>query len=488
MSWGNNDYGTHAYGTSPTGTLVDYSGAYNENQAGVTDLELAGPVLQLYEIESPTGTPVTRVVDFGDLEASSTPGYVTFNGDEYQTIHIARTDVEESIDGTSPELTLTVLDYDHTILGWVDERDGLVGYSVQMHIIPYRYINEPSRAISKTFRVARVMSLEGPSRIAITIAPPAFFDLKFPRLCYNRHRCHNDFQDRFLHDGKNFCNYPSDEFEDSTEQLFYSTTDDPTQLLYGWNVLNGTTMKVWSAWDVGDKYAGFYNTYGGTFVDIGAWDDTYRTGMFCYKRIGLDGHEVGGSGKPVVSVYIKMSFSQYTAYCDTMAGLLIQSEADESNWIFFGKRNVFGGTATGFIRVTQSGVSTDYDVSVGTDNCYHITFSHMYGTWYFNSWYEDPSSIEEYDSSGSYTSHGSKSATVEGPLRIGMTACGSAVTGSSDGNVQADFHHIRFVEWEGVGGGGHPECDRTITACQNRGMIHAFNGFLGMPNGRPMYV
>ena len=188
MSWGTESYGVPSWsGTRNSTTPTLFEEIFPE-QFPVADLQIQYPILEFYEILAPDNT-YTRVVNFGELEASATPGYVTFDGNDYLSVHLARSALEEAIDGSLPETSVSIVDYNHAVLGWVSDNDGMVGATVTLYVISYDDIDTPAAAASNIFRVKRVISEEGPARITFILASPAFLNLTFPRTFYNRHHC-----------------------------------------------------------------------------------------------------------------------------------------------------------------------------------------------------------------------------------------------------------------------------------------------------------
>jgi hypothetical protein len=192
MSWGNDSYGTRSYGDSPTGTIpAQFPRLYTSEQA-VLDLQLQSPWLTFYDVTL-AGSTTDYFVDFGDIEADDYAGLgdVTFDSNDYTTVKIAKTAIEESIDGSLPEVTLTIADPLRVVLNWVLDNGGLTSATVKMRMLSYSDIDYPARAIERNFVVNRVISSEGPAAVTFVLKAPDFSSMKFPRIFFGRHRCHN---------------------------------------------------------------------------------------------------------------------------------------------------------------------------------------------------------------------------------------------------------------------------------------------------------
>jgi len=427
----------------------------------VTDLHI-GVWLQLYEITTSDGN-VTRVVDFGDLQAGVAAGQVTYDGDEYTSVHVMRTDIGESTDGSFPETTLTVLDYDHTVVGWVEDNSGLVGATVDLHIIAYDDIATPALATDHSFRVSRVVAEEGPARVSITLASPAIRDYRFPRVYLNRMRCHNEWVNRFTHDDHNHCCFPSDEFEDQTYQVFDITTAAATEKEHGWwqfNCDNATNLAYTGQAAGGGGTDKVLYVSGSNTNEQVLWDDATRNGVFIYKQI---------SGDTDVDVSIK---AYRTSGDESIIGIVVQPQADLTSWVFWGAQWT-GAVTRHLYRETSSGTSTD-STYAGTEAAYRLTRS---GTGWTASVRDEDRTTRTIDTSAWTEKHTDTLDLGSGDLNVGVVFALDTSDTLGTLTFALEAYYMRFFK------GGTTTCDRSFTACTARKNTTQFNGFLGMPDG-----
>jgi hypothetical protein len=436
----------------------------------IADLHL-GQILQFYEITTADGN-ITRVVDFGDPQAGAALGQVTYDGDEYTSVHISRANISESTDSALPEIALTVVDYDRSVVAFVNDNDGLVGATVDLHVITYENIGTPSLATNYTFRVAKVQAMEGPSRVTVTLSDPAFKDHLFPRMYFNRRRCFNEWHRRFDHDNTNYCNFPSDDFEIQTAQDFRSSAATETSKEHGWYSLNGDEPSTWeSNLEITGNDSMVLRC---TFIATGTvqWVGTTLNAPFCYKKISA-------TDDASVDVITRLSWTPDVA--GDIAGIVILDADDQDNWIFAG--GYHNGTNDYFyIRVTEGGSTTNYDQGTGyTANVFRIKRDpDDNDDWYFYYGAETFGEFTESDPDSGWTaapnnaSVTTNSANFTGALHVGLVA--GQLSAATSTNLQANFDYFRFFR------GGVATCDRTLTACNARDNSVQFNGYLGIPD------
>ncbi len=469
MSFGNASLGTHTLGGgSPAGAVPN---ATEWSTDKPTILFPEAPYLELYEITSADGN-VTRVVDFGDVDASATPGQVTFDGDEYTTVRLSRTRFTEAADGSTPEITLGIADHDRSIAGWVYDNDGLVGASVAVHLIAYSDIGTPALAATKNFRVSRAQSTSGPAAVSVTIAAPAPSGFKYPHIKFARARCHNEWHNRFDHNDKNFCPFPSDEFEVATRQTFDTSSAAETEGEHGWHAINATNATWIYTGEVSSSFGTTATTdsplyaTGSNVLNDAIWEDAARTGVFVYKKI---------SGDVVVSMSTKVY--PYTGHDDAICGVLIQPVDDLTSWVFFGMQ-VVSGTPRYLGRRTLSGTSTDY-TAAGSFNGFKLTRSTSDPDDWVTAVADQDQTKRERESEFSWvTGIGTMIADLgTGDLNVGILFALDETGASGTLTFAFDAYHARFHA------GGTTTCDGSFTACTARKNTSFFNAFMGMPAG-----
>jgi phage-related protein len=487
MSFGSASFGTRSYGSSPAITTpTQFPRLYDADQA-VFDLQIQSPWLTFYDVTL-AGSTIGFFVDFGDIEADDYAGLgeVTFDSNDYTTVKIEKTAIEESIDGSLPEITLTLADPIRTILNWVLDNDGLTSATVRMRMLFYSDIAYPARAIDRNFVVNRVISSEGPAAVTFILKAPDFSSIKFPRIFFGRHRCHNDWEARFIHDYKNYCSYPSDEFEMPTIQRFDTSNplisdDTATAIGHGWNVINATKCAAAPSAALGgvpppagswyERGLWVYSSSGET----AQWDGSTRTGFFAYKTVDWD-----ETLSRQLDVCAKLKLNN--SYNDTMCGILVQSVDDASDWVFYGKE-IAASTERTLFRETNNGISTD-STNVQTDSVLRLRF--LTSACYRHSKDE---TLEDYNkdedgfpggiADAGWTSRGNDLInwllSPPSQVNVGFVCCPDTGGSTSFGGW---CFYFRFFA-----GGAYQTCDRTLTACTNRSNAHQFNGYPQLPDG-----
>lgn len=460
MTFAGHAIGTKELGHTTAPTRQTFPG-FRTLDAPIADLNIASPILQLFEITT-AGGETTRVVDFGDLEASATPGQVTFDGDEYTSIKVSRSEISESTDGSFPEITITVLDPARDIADWVEANDGLRGAEVDLHIIEYKDIATAALAVTRSFRVARVTALEGPASISVTLSAPVLKDFRFPRIYFNRIRCFNAYHLRFIHDDRNFCNGGSDEFEDQTKQNVYTASDLATALSHGWSVRNGNQLGFGATAQSGESGTDkcLYLSASNVVSDY-LWEDAARDGTFFYREITDD-----------TDVDISVKVNPYLGSTDeSICGILVQSQADPTSWVFWGVQRTAGGSRH-LYRETVSGTSTDTTYT-GTEASYRLKRSGSGWTAYVR----DDSKLVRTLEAGSWTSKHTDTLDLgTGGLNVGVVMALDTTGAAGTLLLSYDVYHFRFLA------GGFTDCDRSKTHCLERGNVIQFNAFEGMPD------
>ena len=434
----------------------------------VVDLQPTSPLLQLYELIAASGA-ARRACSYADPEASATLGQVTYDGDEYVSVPIDRPALEENIDGRIPSASLAVHDPDRSLMQFVRDNNKLAGAVLKLHIIQEKDLSDPTKAISRTFRVRNVTGLEGPARIQINFGAPPLSELSFPTIEYARLGCSNRYPDRFTHDGLNYCNYPSDEFGNSTKQRFDNTVDTEVEGLHGWFVINNTyTPSLYTAVVDNSPVLTFGYFIGQSAPAVSDWDGTTKTGPFVYKKI-VDAPSAAEPSDADIDVYAEVVIGDLAIR--RYGGILIQSIDDSDDWIFFGSRRNGSSTLEHIVRVTVNGVTTETvtaaaDASVEA-TLYRIKRVGSDWTLYRSTDGSDPTNI-------TWTTHSTESLTISGDIRVGAAYHNGGVAGMNTGHVNLSY--FRFLA------GGYRDCDRTSRSCVLRNNEIHRNAAEGLPD------
>lgn len=210
--------------------------------------------LEFYEIET-TSSGTLRYVDFQDPDAGGTLAtQVAFNGDDYDSRKIERSDLKSS-DGVA-QFTVTFEDFNQELITAVDLDDGLNTEKLHIHSIPYDLIaTKPQLAATDTFRIRQALASLGPDTVSLSVGLPSLADYQLPHKTISRNRCWADYNRRFETD--NFCRHPSDDFEGGTFQVFGESelfaalpTTFPklaTLRKFGWSTINSDLATSWKA-------------------------------------------------------------------------------------------------------------------------------------------------------------------------------------------------------------------------------------------------
>jgi phage-related protein len=429
----------------------------------------SSPWLQFFRIEASAGT-VIRVVDFADKDASASAGKVDFNGETYDTIRVGRTQIEESLDGKLPSINLTILDPTRAYTDFVKDQSGLTDAKVTYWLTTFDKLTEPTLARKMVFSVRNAWMPAGPGAVVIQLGPPNTLDQSFPFIPVNRWRCHNDYPRRYVHDGFNFCDYPSDEFELVTQQAIKRNgAAAETAQLHGWFSLNLDGVDTF--YRAGLFRTGFTKDRSMQIQPKGTdirWKDAVQQGLFLYKKIGVDQTDEDQE----VDFYAKIGPGG-SLKVDNMIGLLVQSIADPTDSIFWGLwEQTIGGGFKHRVRVTASDVSTDTDIADTTERVHRIERSGS--TWKV---YTAAETLDERSFDAlTWTERSSKTLTVDDTqgLLCGFL-CASDST-AANAKVDGDFFYARYLA------GGFDKCNRSFADCGLRNNLQKFNAFLGLPD------
>ena len=501
MSFGSSLFGGGSYGNN-TAALAGSTVEVLPPIAIPDDLIAPAPWLHFFELDPQDGSTPLRVVDWGDENVAEilTRGKVTFDGYEWDTVVLAKPQYEESTRGRLPEATLAVGDPTRAILAYVNAHGKLKDALISTRIIRYDKLDTPAKSQDRTFRVKSIQSLEGPARIQFTFGAPSLASLRFPIVKFTRTGCHNVFERRFVHDERNFCNYPSEEFDSQTEQLFALKTtglDVETETEFGWFIIRGDTgAAAFSSSkrdlsSVNPTAVGQLGLVLDNDKDKRMWD-TDLEAHFSYKKIIDDSPN---SLADPLDINTRMLFlGDANTQNGQFSGIMVQSIDEPTNWIIFGaNQRADGDTVLGMavlewrakVRVTTNGTSVDTNTAVATiaapagysydqDNAFRITRSGS--AWSFYTRAEKVNlAIDDTDTWNLQESLGA-SLSMTGDLRVGLINCWEGTTQSGTTQFESYFSHFRFLS------GGFVRCNRTLAHCNQRNNAHQRNAYYVMPD------
>lgn len=481
-------YGAVLYSGAPLGSVLDLT--HNAITTPLDFLESRGeehhvsaPYLQFYELKT-KDSQFFRFVDFAHHKAGATADAVTFNGSEWKAMQIQRGGIEEATDGTFPGFTITVLDPLRLLLGFLSTNDGLDDAKITIYIIPHDKLTDTAYMRSATFRVREPSCAQNPQAVTLKIGGTLGIDKQFPIYSFNSRRCHNNFQRRFIHDGVNWCSYPSDEFDLATKQSFDTDIDGggggtETELGHGMYVINGDANVGLGNFYSGLPVPGSSSTVPALYHNVNKqnyrWNDANREGAFCYKKIG----EVDATDDLNIDVYTRINVFATTVKPQYHIGLIVQDADSLGNWIFWGEAKNASAVAKSRMRKTVSDVSseTDLDPASGPtgffDTEYRISRS---GTnWTFYSRYSDVTS--QSNSTEDWRQRTTTTATMSGMLNVGVVFASDDTAATQP--IVAAFYFLRFLA------GGAITCNRLLANCEARKNRVQFNAFLTLPRGIP---
>lgn len=440
-------------------------------RTGSQRLAQTSPWLQLWDVETPSGT--LRLVAFADPDARGVakPYQVTFDGNEYAPIEIARSEIQEAPDG-QPRVSVVV----HDPLRVIDRRADLDGYAVTLWITRYDLLADGS-SVAKRYdlRIQSTTASAEPDLVTIVLGLPSLFNQRHPRLVFSRRQCLSDWNLRraFL---TNKCTAYSDEFEAMTAQDFHADDASETPMRNGWHVVNGNQTTGSPA--VPRAHSSGVAAPNGSDLALHLeqsgsiqWLNGSSGGVFVFRRNGDElAHDLD------FDVAAKLSIdSAATTKDEYMAGLLIQSYSDLSDWLFWGLALESTPSPASVYRmrktVTGSSTSTDYAAGGTPDSEFRMRKVGDAFTLYTRA----KSTLVRTDNDGDWTQRATTTLSVGSPYRLGLVVASDFVDSDV---VHAYFHHFRVLD-----GFGLQTCDRSIADCLARGNDAQFNGFRGMPDG-----
>lgn len=454
------------------------------------ELVAPSPYLHFFDLETSDAVHL-RVVDWGDPEAAATAGVVTFDGNDWTSVALAIPEYET--DGSKlTETTVAVNDPTRSIMTWIKANSNLKNAKVTTRVIRYDQISDPTLSTDRTFRIKGIQGLDNPARVQFVFGAPSFADSSFPAVAFTRSGCHNVFERRFVHDLRNFCNYPSDEFEIQTKQLFETPgIDAETEMEFGWFVIRGDTGES----GLSESYSLL------SLVDTSAVGNGLRLGNDKNQRFHNANTEAHAVYKKIiddppnsltdpldVSTRILLKADANTQN-GQMCGLIVVSVDDPTDWLIFAAKTTNDGNVDlewrAGRRLTTSGTSVDINTSIGDiaapvgysydeDNAFRIVRAGSSWTFYTRSELVG----KEIDDSDSWKQHTALNTTwaVTGDIQVGLVNFWGASTQGGTTQFDAYFSHFRFLA------GGYVRCNRTLGHCAQRKNVHQRNAYVALPD------
>jgi hypothetical protein len=423
----------------------------------IHQLRQPSPILALYELALPDSTYL-RYVDFMDAAANlAAPEKIAFDGKEFTARRITRTTIEDNSQTLRPQIALTVADPDHSAAFYVHQYRGLSGQTVTMWLLHYDRLDHPEDAITETFLVESTVIIQRPPSVSLVLGLRNLFEMKFPKLFYDRRRCYNSYQDR--HVAGNWCRYPSNEFGASTEQDYkVGAANVEKERLHGWYTQQATRSSEFESNVSGRLKMESQNQYA-------AWEDEFRHGPYLYRYI---------SGDFDVETFIQTLITDRAGWT---IGFLAQDvttaapdpeeenppPAPVSTWLLWATQDNGSGSRQLLKRVTTDSVSADTTIAA-TD--LYLRLTRVGDAW---------TCYSKAQSADAWTQRSTQTLTLPTEARIGL-----AVASSDDGTdrVGGIFEYIRFNS------GGLSSCARTWEDCLLHKNTIQFNGQRKIPNDR----
>ena len=418
------------------------------------------PYLELWDVEYEGG--LMRFADFGHPDARSavTPHAVTFRGNEYHPIRVARTDIPTA-QGTFPTVQVSIADplrYAMTFF----LQNNVAGRIVTLWRVRYdlRDYGE-THATSIQFRIRNITFQS--DAVVVTLGAADGLNQDFPKAVYLEGRCINDWNLR--HDPRNRCTYGNDEFEEATAQDFLEEASR-----FGWSVAfppgSGDQLKLDSGLDTGvggADLALISRAKGGL-----SWLSGSRAGTFVYRTTGLEGQTEDFDC--YTKVYVNEAAGARTSW---LVGILAQSADDPSDWLLWGQAYFASSDHRLQYRRTIADVTTQAFFDVGQPVHSEVRMAKAGDE--FRLYSRPQSVIEQTFDDGDWTEHALVTLDLAPPLRIGLVF---SAEGTTSDELHAYAKHFRFLS-----GFGYPDCNRSDAACALRHNQHQRNDFRGLPDG-----
>jgi hypothetical protein len=424
-------------------------------------LRQPAPLLQFYEVEIPDGT-FERYVDFADRDAGgSLPNRIPFNGVEFISIPISRGDLQESAEGSSFELPVTVHDPLHRAAYLLRTYRGLEGQKVRFWIAAYDNLAHPEDAYREDFEVISSTLSQGPDAATIILGHPNLYETRRPNRFYDRRKCINPYHDRFT--PGSWCTYPSNEFGAQRKEAVLPTARYEEQFRkHGW--MSQQARRA-SSFDIHLSSPGEL-TIASVESRI-AWKGRERYGPSFYRSIAGDFDvecQLSATGRP--------RFLAGLLIADLAAASPYLSGSEElpayplSSSLLWGLQET-GSSVRLAARRTEGNVTGPDTATVAAEGFLRVVRTGNSFACYSRS-----------SSSSSWSLRTTQTLVLPDPCRVGLVLSSDDRTTAL---LTAHFGYIRFAL------GGLPSCKRSWEDCGLHGNTVQFNGFREMPSDRARY-
>ncbi len=394
------------------------------------------PPVTLYDIS------VTDAITLRLIEGNPKGGSITYNGNVYQPAGIARSDVEQSVEGTIGSFELQVSNIDGVAGGYIEQYQ-LDERRVTITHLPGDTLN-PADAITESYTIqAQSYNRE---RASVTLGFNTLFKRTVPWRRYQRIRCLHDWENRF--DLGNGCGYPSDEFMDDTMQMLKNgaVTDAEQKRKFGWYTLN--MLKANSADTNGTELSELWLS---TISNDTDWAGSSREGPYVYKKLTGD-----------FDVYTRVEL--VSTRDGGLMGIICQEDgAPQDSWVFLARTRKPGEAIRIVLKSAIDGEQQD-DFELADPDPRYLRMERVGDVFtLYHSETDNTNWVELTETT----------IPMSTEIRIGL-----AIGGGQGTALAASFPFFRFRS------GGPSTCDRTKDGpdgCRVKDNVHRIFLFDGIP-------
>lgn len=407
-----------------------------KEQESITD-----PIIRLYDLEVDDEGTVLRFVEGDPLGT----GTLSYGGEDYLAIGIKREKFEQSIEGELPRIKLQVSNIDG-VAGGIIETNDLEGRRVTITRVRLSQIAAAPEVPPVTWTVQRCSYNR--ERAVFELGMPNFFRRKLPWRTYQRHKCGQPYEHRFLDDAG--CDYPSDAFEDDTTQdLRVGAVTNAEQVrLFGWNTINALRS---TKWDTNKSVPNWL--YAEASSQSLRWSPGNLNGLFLYKKLTGD-----------FDLHTRVRLLDQSL--GVMAGIACQeATAGLDTWIFFGRGLANEGAVIRVESARNAVSDPSYSEENETDEYLRMVRSGSNFTLYRST---------QRDANWTQVELRTVS-NMDVDVRVGLLLAAPALEIKT---VSASWEFIQYRA------GGLDACSRVIddeNGCEIHGNTHRFFGFRGIP-------